>query len=134
MALYVDTSALLKRYVEEKDSTLCERHLLAHAVWLTGRHTLVETRRNLNRLLQGEALALAQEHFAADWLRLNVIELDKLTCEIAAEIAETTGARSLDALHLGAASRVGTANLILLTFDGRQAQAARALGFQVLGA
>lgn len=133
MALYVDTSALLKRYVEEADSEPCERHLLADPVWVTARVTLVEARRNLARLLDDRPLALAREQLAADWRRMNVVELDELTCEIAAGIAEATGARSLDALHLAAATRVGRAALTVLTFDVRQAQAARALGFAVAG-
>lgn len=41
--------------------------------------------------------------------------------------------RTLDALHLGAALRLGTA-VTFLTFDVRQAQAARSLGFTVAGA
>jgi predicted nucleic acid-binding protein len=134
MALYVDTSALLKRYVEEPDSALCERVLLGDPVWITGRHTSVELRRNLARLLDGEALAAAREAFSADWLRMHVVELDEVTCEIAAGIAEATGARSLDALHLGAMSRAGKGTLALLTFDVRQAQAARSLGLAVVGA
>lgn len=134
MALYVDTSALLKRYVDEPDSDVCERHLLSDPVWLTGRHTLVETRRNLLRLLATDELAVARSQLAADWKRLHVIELDELTCEIAADVAEATGARSLDAMHLAAASRVGKTGLALLTFDIRQAQAARQLGFTVVGA
>lgn len=134
MALYVDTSALLKRYLDEPDSEVCERHLLSDPLWVTGRHTSVEMRRNLSRLLEGEALAVAREQFAADWRRLHVVELDELTCEIAADVAEATGARSLDALHLGAMSRAGKGSLTLLTFDIRQAQAARALGFTVIGA
>lgn len=133
MPLYVDSSALLKRYVDEPDSERCEALLLADPTWVTGRHTLVEVRRNLPRLLEGEALAAAREQFAADWRRMNVVELDELTCEIAADVAEATGARSLDALHLGALSRAGKGTLSLLTFDVRLAQAGRALGVTVLG-
>ncbi len=134
MPLYVDSSALLKRYVDEPDSERCEALLLADPTWVTGRHTLVEVRRNLPRLLEGEALAAAREQFAADWRRMNVVELDELTCEIAADVAEATGARSLDALHLGALSRAGKGTLSLLTFDVRLAQAGRALGVTVVGA
>ena len=81
-------------------------------------------------MLDGEALAEAREAFSADWLRMHVVELDELTCEI----AEATRVRSLDALHLGAMSRAGKGVVSLLTFDVRQAQAARSLGFAVLGA
>ncbi len=45
-----------------------------------------------------------------------------------------TGARTLDALHLAAARRVGGTQLAFVTFDIRQAQTARALGFAVVGA
>lgn len=134
MALYVDSSGLLKRYVDEPDSDLCERHLMADPVWVTARHTLVEVRRNLARLLSGDALAGARRQLEEDWRRLHVVELDEQTCTIAADIAEATGARSLDALHLGAASRLGRGGITLLTFDVRQAQTARSLGFTVVGA
>ena len=49
-------------------------------------------------------------------------------------IAEQTGARTLDALHLGAAQRVGGQAVTYLTFDVRQGQAARNLGLTVIGA
>jgi predicted nucleic acid-binding protein len=60
-------------------------------------------------------------------------ELDAATCELAATIAEQTGVRTLAALHLGAARRLGV-GLTFLTFDVRQAQAGRALGLTVVGA
>jgi predicted nucleic acid-binding protein len=62
-----------------------------------------------------------------------VVELTHEVCEAAAELAEVTGARSLDALHLGAAKVVGGGAFPFVTFDLRQVQAARALGWVVLG-
>lgn len=59
--------------------------------------------------------------------------LYEAVCEAASEIAEVTGIRSLDALHLGAARRLGVGSLPLVTFDLRQALAARSLGWTVLG-
>lgn len=85
MTLYADTSALLKRYVDEPDSERAVELLVSDPELVTGRHT------------------------------------------------EQTAVRTLDALHLGAAQRLGTA-MTFLTFDVRQAQAARALGFAVAGA
>jgi predicted nucleic acid-binding protein len=64
---------------------------------------------------------------------MHVVELDETTCGIAADLAELTGARTLDALHLAAANRAGKGALTLLTFDIRQAQAARAVGLTVVG-
>lgn len=133
MTLYLDSSALLKRYVAEADSDMAERYLLSDSVWVTARHTLVEVRRNLARLLTGEHLAAAQRYFVDDFRRTHVIELNEATCALAAEIAEVTLVRTLDALHLAAVRRLA-GDVPLLTFDIRQAQAARALGIPVLGA
>jgi predicted nucleic acid-binding protein len=134
VTLYVDTSALLKRYVDEPESAQCERYLLGDPDWLTARVTLVEIRRNLARLLASRSLSLARRAFERDWRRMDVVELDEVTCRTAAEIAELTGVRSLDALHLGAASRLGRDTITFLAYDARLAQAARELGFRVLGA
>ena len=132
MTLYVDTSALLKRYVDEPDSERAVELLANDPELLTGRHTIVEVRRNLARLLSATAATAARASFAEDVASLSIVELDAGTCELAATIAEQTGVRTVDALHLGAARRVGTA-ITFLTFDARQAQAARALGFTVAG-
>jgi uncharacterized protein len=133
MTLYLDSSALLKRYVAEDQSDIAEQYLLSDGVWVTARHTWVEVRRNLARLLAGSELALAQRYFADDFRRTHVVELDEETCVLAAQIAEISLLRTLDALHLAALRRVGS-DVPLLTFDFRQAQAARSLGMTVLGA
>ena len=130
--LYVDSSALLKRYVDEPDSALCEDLLLADARWVTGRHTSIEVRRNLARVVEPKAQGPALQDFMRDWRRFLVVELDAVTCERAASIAEATGVRTLDALHLAAAARVG-GGLRFLTFDVKQAQSARGLGMTVVG-
>lgn len=134
MSLYVDSSALLKRYVDEPDSEQVESLLQSDPTLLTGRHTVVEVRRNLTRLLDERDAAEARAAFSRDVDALSVIELDTTTCELAAAIAEVTGVRTLDALHLGAAQRAGGPAVPFLTFDLRQAQAARSLGFTVVGA
>ncbi|MGH2466380.1 MAG: type II toxin-antitoxin system VapC family toxin [Candidatus Limnocylindrales bacterium] len=134
MSTHVDSSALLKRYVEEHDSAVADALLQADHELLTGRHTIVEVRRNLARLLAGRALAAARRAFTDDLRSISIIELDETTCESAAMIAETTGVRTLDAIHLAAAQRVSAPGVGFLTFDLRQAQAARALGLTVVTA
>ena len=133
MTAYVDSSALLKRYLEEPDSDRADELLSADPDPVTGRHTVVEVRRNLGRLLDGSALGEARRAFAADLASFALVELDADTCELAATIAEQTRVRTLDALHLAAAQRVGGPAITFVTFDLRQAQAARSLGFSVLG-
>ena len=133
MSLYVDTSALLKRYVEEDESAACERLLVADPSWVTARHTWVEVLRNLARLVRGPDRARMRTTFRTDWARMLVVELDVTTCERAGDLAETLQVRTLDALHLAAAERAGAGALPFLTYDVRQAQAARSLGWTVLG-
>ena len=133
MTLYVDTSALIKRYVDEPDSDLAAELLGTDDELVTARITTVEVRRNLARLLDDRALVEARQTFEHDLEAFSIVELDRATCELAASIAEQTGVRSLDALHLGAAQRVGRGAITFLTFDHRQAQAARSLGLPVLG-
>jgi predicted nucleic acid-binding protein len=134
VSTYVDSSALLKRYIEEPDSEAADALLRADDELLTGRHTIVEIRRNLARLLSGAPLAAARRAFVDDLRSISIIELDEATCESAATIAETVGVRTLDALHLAAAQRISAPGVGFLTFDVRQAQAARALGLTVLTA
>jgi predicted nucleic acid-binding protein len=134
VSTYVDSSALLKRYVEEADSAAADALLRADGELLKSRHTIVEVRRNLARLLSGRAFAAARRAFADDLRSISVIELDEATCESAATIGETTGVRTLDALHLAAAQRVSAPGAGFLTFDLRQAQAARALCLTVVTA
>ena len=134
MSTYVDSSALLKRYVEEADSAAADTLLRADHALLTARHTIVEVRRNLARLLSGRDLVTARAAFADDLRSISIIELDEATCESAASIAEATGVRTLDALHLAAAQRVSEPGVTFLTFDQRQAHAARAIGLAVVTA
>ncbi len=134
MSVYVDASSLLKVYFDETDSDAVEQLLLSDPDWVTGRHTQVEVRRNLARELSGSEAAEARAQFRRDWDAMAVIELDETTCEVAAGIAEVTGVRTLDALHLGAAQRAGGGALPVVTHDLRLAQAARSLGWTVLGA
>ncbi len=132
MTLYVESSAFVKLYLREPDADTCERILVADPDWVSARHTVVEVRRNIARALRGQALEAARRQFADDWRRVRIVELDVATCEMAAGLAEETGVRSLDALHVAAARHAGGGPV--LTYDLRLAQAARSLGMTVIGA
>ncbi|MDE0376714.1 MAG: type II toxin-antitoxin system VapC family toxin [bacterium] len=132
MTLYVDTSALIKRYVYERDSDVAEQLMLTDPVLVTSRLTEVELRRNLTRLLEGDDLFRARRRAQADLDAFALVNLDAPTCNEAARIAEQTLCRSLDALHVAAAVRTGQSTTFL-TFDLRQAQAARSVGLSVVG-
>ena len=65
--------------------------------------------------------------------RTFVVALDETVSRRAAELGIASGSRALDALHLAAAERAGGRSLPVFTFDIRLAQAARSLGFPVVG-
>jgi uncharacterized protein len=132
MTLYVDSSALLKRYIDEHDSSVAEELLASDSVLVTSRLTEVEVRRNLTRLLDGDDLDDQRRALSIDLDVFALIALDSTTMNAAARIAEQTLCRSLDSIHLGAAQRAG-AGTTLLTFDHRQARAAREIGLSVIG-
>ncbi len=132
MTLYVDSSALLKRYVDEHDSEAAVSLMATDPVLVTSRLTEIEVRRNLTRLLNGSELTSSRRQLAVDLDAFALVSLDASTCNEAARIAEQTLCRSLDSLHLAAAVRTGPATS-LLTFDLRQAQVARTLGMTVMG-
>ncbi len=133
MTLYVDSSALMKRYLSEQGSEVAERLIAGDPRRVTCQITEVEIRRNLARLLQGEDLIGARRQFQSDLTYFAIINIDSVTCGRAAVIAEQTQCRSLDALHVASALLVGKST-IFLTFDVRQAQAARSAGLEVVGA
>ncbi len=134
MTLYLDSSALLKRYIAEPDSAGYESLLGSDDRWLTCRVTWVEVWRNLGRRLLGTDAPAARKAFQLDWRSIAVVEVDAMLAETAGRIADITGSRSLDALHLAAVDRVGPSGVSIVTADLRQAQAARSLGWSVLGA
>ena len=119
---------------DEDDSDRFAEILGADNEWVCARHTRVEVRRTLARELDPDDVAKARTQFETDWDAIQIVELDDALCELACDVAETTGARTLDALHLAAAHRVGGGGLTFLTADLRQAQIARSLGWTVLGA
>jgi predicted nucleic acid-binding protein len=100
---------------------------------VTARYTIAEVRRNLARPVARRDLATTRSAFETDLEAFSIVELDEVTCEGAARIAGVTGVRSFDALHLAAAQRIGGPAVPILTFDVRQAQAARGLALTVVG-
>jgi predicted nucleic acid-binding protein len=134
MSSYVDTSALLKRYLDEADSPTFVGHLDADPAWVTARVTYVEARRNLAARLAGDDLVTARARFERDWSTIDVVEIDRRLCALAAEFVEEHAVRSLDAIHLAAYARVRDDDFALVTADQRQTTVARELGWTVLDA
>ncbi|HJL89627.1 MAG TPA: type II toxin-antitoxin system VapC family toxin [Acidimicrobiales bacterium] len=131
MTLYVDSSALIKRYLEEEEAEDAVAHMASDPVLVTSALTVIEVRRNLTRILTDD-FEVMRTRFTLDLDAFAVLPLDAQVCAEAARIAEQTLCRSLDSIHLAAARRAGTATIVL-TFDQRQAEAARSIGLSVIG-
>ncbi len=134
MTLYVDASALVKLYLNEPESDRARKLLASDPAWISSAHTVVEVRCALQRALPEPQLGSERDTFAGDWSTVDVVDLDEGTCSRGAELAELTGVKTLDALHLAAADRADADQLTFVTFDRRQADAARSLGWTVAGA
>ena len=133
MALYLDSSALVKRYVAELQSAEAQDVLLADQQWITAGHAYVEISLALARRLDAADVRSAMDDFERDWRRTLIVAIDDDVIRRAAAMGVVTGCRTLDALHLAAAERSGGRALPIVTFDLRLAQAARSVGFTVIG-
>lgn len=97
----------------------------------TSRVAEIEVRRGLAFVDSPAERLMCQNLFAEDWRGVAVVECDRMLADLAATIAVQTRVRSLDAIHVASALAVGAARF--LTFDQRQADAARAFDLDVVG-
>lgn len=134
MTTYIDSSALIKRYVREPDSAYAASLIDVDDVLATSWLTVVEVRRTLSKLLQAADLTKALHVLNDDIERMALVLPDSTAWLAAAEIGAALNVRSLDAVHLACAQRLRVPSLRFVTFDVRQAVAGRALGFAVVGA
>jgi len=128
--LYLDASALVKRYVAEEGSESLIAEMGAAEGWAICRIGYVETARAI-RLATGNA---GVKRFLADWPAFDVIEVDASLTEHAVELTATEDLRSLDALHLAAALLIASERLTLATWDVRLHRAAQQRGLGVFPA
>lgn len=132
-SVYVDTSALLKRYVREPESDDCQKILDAHSHRITSRLTITETLINLRKRLSTTEFAIASKLFKSDIKVFDVVEFDTELSFQAAEVASGNNLATLDAIHLASALRVKAPQVAFLTYDKRLAIAAKKSGLKVLG-
>lgn len=120
-ATYLDSSAIVKLAVEEPESAALRRYLQRRRPLVSSALARTEVLRAL--LPQGEpAIARGRAVLAlVDLVRIN----DKILT--AAGAIEPHEVRSLDAIHLAAAQRIGTDLAQLVTYDDRMAHAAKQL-------
>lgn len=131
--LFLDTSALLKRYVDEPGTDLVLRRMDEDREWGVSAIARTETQIALCRIDLGtDEDPDVRRRLRDDWDRCHVVPLDATCLERAMEVGCLHGVRTLDAIHLAAADRMPRP-LVVLTFDRRQADAARSMGLAVEG-
>ena len=81
--IYVDSSALLKRYVEEPDSDYANELLASDSVLVTSWITLVELRRNVARLVEPSSVPALMAQITADLDGMALVSVDEVVCESA---------------------------------------------------
>lgn len=133
MTLYVDSSVLLAGYLGEDLAGRSAEITASDPVLVTSWLTTVEVRRTLSRAIDGATPTTISNRVSEDFDAMALIGADAALWADAAVVAEVTGARSLDAVHIAAARSINVPSLVFATFDLRQAQAARSLGMTVIG-
>jgi predicted nucleic acid-binding protein len=129
LTLYLDSSALVKRYVKEAGSDLVVEAMERADAYKMCRIGFVETVRAVARGGEPDDVAKVE----SDWTRVDVIEVDRALAEDAARLAARHRLRTLDALHL-AAALAGADAPTFMTWDGRLHRAARDQGLRTLPA
>ena len=132
MTLVLDTSALVKRYLREPGTHIVADVMERDPRWVVSVVARTETELALCAGLDPADRAMALESLAADLDRCLSVPVDPECLSRATEIGCAHGVRTLDALHLAAADRLPRP-VTFLTFDRRQAAAARQLGMVVVG-
>ncbi|HEX6416944.1 MAG TPA: type II toxin-antitoxin system VapC family toxin [Acidimicrobiales bacterium] len=131
MTLFVDTSALVRRYVQGPDRGLVLESMDADPTWCASALCRSETLLALHRLaVTPSQHARMWSRLRDDWDAFVVVPVDDRCLAQAAELGATYGLRTVDALHLAAADRLPRP-ATYLTYDRRQIPAAAALGFEV---
>lgn len=127
--LYVDSSAFAKRYLtSETDHAHCLDRMGEYPLWGTSRLTWLETLRPLRRISVANVRTSIIEEFEGDLAACALVDVDRVTLAMARDVAATTNAKSLDAIHIASALRIADGALRFLTYDQQQAQAAMAMG------
>ena len=136
MNLYLDTSALVKLYVDEPGSTEVADLLARATVVATSRVAYPEARAALARRAREGALARTAlrrviSNLDRDFPSYVVIELLEPLARRAGMLAEQRALRGFDAIHLASAIEFGVlagGPLVFVAYDQRLAAAAAAEG------
>ncbi len=139
MILYLDTSALVKNYVQEAGSAdVKEKSAQAESI-ATSRIAYAEARAALARKYREHGLSRRDhrsivEDLDQDWDNYFVVDVSDQVVKSAGNLAEKYALRGADAIHLASGvilSKHAGRNVLFSCFDGRLSLAARKEGLAI---
>lgn len=130
--LALDTSALVKRYVEENHSDWLAEVMDGDPDWYGSMLVACEGPIVVGRSTNSaEELAMVDQRLTADLDQFRFVPVDGECLVDAVQIGRGFGLRTLDAIHVAAARRM-PADCRFVTFDRSQERAARQVGLELL--
>ena len=120
---YVESSALTKLVLEERETERLRAALRAHERRVSSDLATVEVSRAAGRATGYPGLARAR----ANLLLIDAIRIDRAIVDEAARL-EPFSLRSLDAIHVATALTLGRDGVVFFSYDRRTLDAARAAG------
>jgi len=142
LILYLDTSALVKAYVEEKHSDHVLQGMKAATTSASHGIAYVEAcaafaRLHREHVLDESEWKILKGEFVADWKNYLQIGTTKSLLDQAGELAEAFALRAYDSVHLAAAQSLlenSEKAVVFACYDRRLNQAAGLLGLPLLEA
>ena len=140
MNVYADTSALIKKYVQEAGSEQVVALFAQHPVIGTAALTQAEMAAAMSKAarmgwVDGSDIQVAWQDFLAHWPAYTRLPVSARTVERAATIAWRHSLRAYGALHLACAlvwREVTGDEVIFACYDQKLLKAAQEEGFQIL--
>lgn len=140
MRLYLDTSALVKLYVEEEGSALVRESVRQAEMVATSAIAYVEARAALSRRRRERYLSPGNyrrtiREFNADWQHYVSVEVTDSLIRKAAELAEAHALRAYDAIHLASARLLRerlAEKMLFSSWDANLLAAARREGLEAV--
>ena len=140
MILYLDTSALVKLYVEEEHSFVVAQAVSEAEIVATHLIAYVEAQATFARLVREGIISEGeweniQEAFKKDWFYYMKMGINQNLLERASEFAKAFALKAYDSVHLAAADlllKTTRESIVFGCFDKKLNQAAKIIGFGLI--